>query len=196
MTVEVRGKSTATYQQFNIYVIRTAMRIFKLLHRDELLYTELDPLFGDDVIRRMMEDGIPLTSILKRSSFLPRSKLMITILHHCYLRLLGSFDQVSTNQQMLLAGLASDHEINWERAFISHLLVEQKVFLRENMIKLEGNVSSIILEALKGQDVLWYNFKQVPSSDRMLQFDALALHHMGLMVTAPKTENGGSYRRV
>lgn len=30
-------------------------------------------------------------------------------------------------------------------------------------LKLGGKVSSLILEALKGQKVIWYNYKQIPS---------------------------------
>lgn len=94
----------------------------------------------------MMDNGTPL----KISSFLPKFKLMINMIHMCYLGLLGSYDEVSTNQQMLLVGLASDREINWERSFIFHLLVDQKVFSRENKLKLRENMCSIILKALKG----------------------------------------------
>lgn len=85
---------------------------------------------------------------------------------------------------MFLDGLTSDQEINWERAFISQLLANQKLFLRENEIKLVGKVFFIILETLKDQDMFWYNYKEVQSHRRMLQWDELTLHYMGLKVTA------------
>lgn len=75
-----------------------ARRIFKFPQRDELLYIELNHLLVEDVICHMMEDGAPLTPTLKRFSFLPKFKLMISILYLCYLGLLGSFDQVFANQ--------------------------------------------------------------------------------------------------
>lgn len=93
---------------------------------------------------------------------------MINIVHRCYLGMFGSFDQVSTNQQMLLAGLVSDQEINYEHTFISQFLANHKVFQRENSIKLGGKVSSIILEDLKNQDVLWFYTKQVLTRENLL----------------------------
>lgn len=57
------------------------------------------------------------------------------------------------------------------------------------MIKLGGKVYSIILEALKSQEVMLYNYKQVSSIERMLHSDVLALHHMGLKVTTPNVAN-------
>lgn len=80
----------------------------------ELFYTKLDPLFVEDVMRMMMEDDDPIAPTLKRAWFLPKYKLMINIIHRFFYGLLGSFNQVSVNQQMLLAGLTSDIEINWE----------------------------------------------------------------------------------
>lgn len=87
---------------------------------------------------------------------------------------------------MLLVRLSSDKEINWERAFISHLLADQKVFLREKMIKLGGKMSSIILKALKGHEFLWYNYTYVTTRDWMLQLDVLSLHHKRLKILTPK----------
>lgn len=45
------------------------------------------------------------------------------------------------------------------------------------------------MEALKDQSILWYYTKQVPSCDRILQSDALALRYVGLKVTALKSAN-------
>lgn len=157
-----------------------------LPHRGELLYTELDPMFVEDVMGMMMENGSLSTPILNKALFLSKFKLMINIIHQWYFGLLGSFDQVSKNQQMLLADLDSDKEISWERSFISQLIVDQKVFLRENRMKLGGNVSSIVLEALKGHEVIWYNYAYVPSKNMMLQSDELALHHIGLKIPVSK----------
>lgn len=75
---------------------------------------------------------------------------------------------------MMLAALMSNMDINWEQTFVANLLADHKVFRRENRIKLGGQFSSIILEALKTENVLWFNFMEVISSDMMLQSDALA----------------------
>lgn len=98
----------------------------------------------------MFQDDALSTPTLKRAWFIQKYKVMISILHICNFEVFGSFDQFSANQQMLLVGLTLDQEINWERAFISHLLADRKVFFRENRIKLGKKVLSIILEALKG----------------------------------------------
>lgn len=59
ITVERRREPTSTYHQFDIDVIQTIRRIFKLPYGGELFYIELDTLFVEEVMRRMMEDGTP-----------------------------------------------------------------------------------------------------------------------------------------
>lgn len=168
-------------------MVKTVRRIFKLPYQGELLYTQLDPQYVEGTMQMMLEKCIPLTPTLKISSFLSKYKLMISIVHQCYLGLLGLLNQVYANQSMLLAGLMLDQAINFDQAFISNLLADQKVFRRENRIKLGGKVSSIILEDLKDQDILQ---PCSPQTDRMLQSNTLALQYMGLKVTTYKPAKG------
>lgn len=42
------------------------------------------------------------------------------------------------------------------------------------------------MEALKGHEVLWYNYTYVLTRDMMLKFDELTLYHMRLKIPAPK----------
>lgn len=68
----------------------------------------------------------PATATLKGAWFIPQYKLMINIIHGCFYGFLGSFNQVPAAQQMMLAGIASEKDINWEHVFVSLLLLDQK----------------------------------------------------------------------
>lgn len=92
-------------------MVKTVRKIFQLLHQDELLFIELEPQYVEATMNKIMDEGTLLIPTLKMRSFLFKDKMMINIIHICFLGLLGS-DQVFTHQQMLLAWLMSDREIN------------------------------------------------------------------------------------
>lgn len=115
VTLETHEHNANTvYHRFDIDVVRIVRRLFSLPYKGDLLYTKINPIFVEGIMRRMMEEDSPSTLMLKRALFLPKYKLMINILNRCYFGQLGSFDQVLANQKMMLASLTYDKEINWE----------------------------------------------------------------------------------
>lgn len=83
---------------FSIDVVKTARQIFHFPHSSDILFTQLDLNYVEKMMKSMMIEGTSLTPTLKRNSFLPKYKIMINIIHRCFLGLLESWDQVSQQQ--------------------------------------------------------------------------------------------------
>lgn len=123
--------------------------------------TSIASSFIEERMRMMLEPNSPT---LKGMWFRTKYKLMLSIIYMCFFGLLGSFDQVSAKP------------INCEHAVIRILLVDKKKFEKDQRIRFRGNVSSIVLEAMKGIRVNWPDIEKVPSKHKLLQSDAAALH--------------------
>lgn len=70
--------------------------------------------------------------------------------------------------------------------FIKILLTDQKGCLKDRRICLEGKMSCINFEAVKGRKVSCPDAEKVPNKHRVLQTDAAALQLMELKLTVVK----------
>lgn len=85
-------ETTKEYYTIDIDMVSIVRTVFLLPHHGDLIHTNLEPVFVEEEMGIMLEHDSLIAPTLKRVKFKPKYKLMLSIIHICFFRLLGYFD--------------------------------------------------------------------------------------------------------
>lgn len=133
----------------------------QISHNDRSIYD-----IPDDQVQAVLDKVIVKPSddkLLKVATLSHHYKMLIHIIHQCFIGLVGSKDQISSEQQKMLTAIVSDEEWDWESVFTCCLAEHKASALRKSKKFRTGlKVSSVILKSTPG--VSWPNPLAIPKN--------------------------------